>query len=224
MHKNSRRQYNGNTVKIHFSFEEGRCVLMAAWGHSYYIRPAVIKDPANKPREMSTKVLKMKNVPIAITSIENICPEDISNHIAIFCINWMLKDRLFVASEDVLTVKEGKTTILSFPLVCSSLKYFSCSHMKENLTLFTYNLYWAHKLSFSPCPRCPKSEVTCQFWASAASRESERGTNINWTRQLLSSNTNTQHKYKTNTIHMHKCRGKHFKWTRQRPTTVQLYK
>ena len=100
-------------------------------------------------------------------------------------------------------MKEGKTTILSFPLVCSSLKYFSCSHMKENLTLFTYNLYWAHKLSFSPCPRCPKSEVTCQFWASAASRESERGTNaeanINWTRQLLSSNTNTQHKYTTNT-------------------------
>ena len=92
MHKNSRRQYNGNTVKIHFSFGEGRCVLMAAWGPSYYIRPAVIKDPANKPREMSTKVLKMKNVPIAITGIENLCPEDISNHIAIFCINWMLKD------------------------------------------------------------------------------------------------------------------------------------
>ena len=130
-----------------------------------------------------------------------------------------------------LTVKEGKTTILSFPLVCSSLKYFSCSHMKENLTLFTYNLYWAHKLSFSPCPRCPKSEVTCQFWASAASRESERGTNLNWTRQLLSNNTYAQHKYNTNTtqiqnkyktstkqIHnkydtnttqMHKCRGKH---------------
>ena len=63
-------------------------------------------------------------------------------------------------------------------------------------------------------PRCPKSEVTCQFWASAASRESERGTNaeanINWTRQLLSSNTNTQHKYnKTNTTQIYKFRGKH---------------
>ena len=79
MEKNNRRQYNGNTVKIHFSFEEGRCVLMAAWGHSYYIRPAVIKDPANKPREMSPKVLKMKNVPIAITNIENICPEDMGH-------------------------------------------------------------------------------------------------------------------------------------------------
>ena len=198
MHKNSRRQYNGNTVKIHFSFEEGRCVLMAAWGPSYYIRPEVIKDPANKPREMSTKVLKMKNVPIAITSIENICPEDISNHIAIFCINWMLKDWLFVASEDVLTVKEGKTTILSFPLSAHHSNISRCSHMKENLTLFTYDLYWAHKLSFSPLPgpRCPKSEVTCQFWASAASRESERGTNAE-------ANIN---------------------WTRQRPTTVQRYR
>ena len=84
LNKNSRRQYNGNTVKIHFSFGEGRCVLMAAWGPSYYIRPAVIKDPANKPREMSPKVLKMKSLPIAITSIENIYSENINNHIAFF--------------------------------------------------------------------------------------------------------------------------------------------
>ena len=71
-------------MKIHFSFEEGRCVLMAAWGHSYYIRPAVIKDPANKPREMSPKVPKMKSLPIAITSIENICPDDIKTTYCLF--------------------------------------------------------------------------------------------------------------------------------------------
>ena len=216
LNKNSRRQYNGNTVKIHFSFGEGRCVLMAAWGHSYYIRPAVIKDPANKPREMSPKVPKMKSLPIAITSIENICPDDIKKNILPFLPSLVVIGLFVCSLWRCLTVKEGKTTILSFPLVCSSLKYFSCSHMKENLTLFTYDLYWAHKLSFSPLPgpRCPKSEVTCQFWASAASRESERGTNaeanINWTRQLLSSNTNTQHKYnKTNTTQIYKFRGKH---------------
>ena len=118
LNKNSRRQYNGNTVKIHFSFGEGRCVLMAAWGHSYYIRPAVIKDPANKPREMSPKVLKMMSRPIAITGVENICPEDIKT----YCIVWLLKDYSFVASEDVLTVKEGNTTIISF-LHCKLLHY-----------------------------------------------------------------------------------------------------
>ena len=110
-------------------------------------------------------------------------------------------------------MKEGKT-ILSFVLTSHHSNISRCSHMKENLRLFTYDLYWAHKLSFSPCPRCPKSEVTCQFWASAASRESERGTNaeanINWTRQLLSSNSNTKHKYnKTNTTQIYKFRGKH---------------
>ena len=90
LNKNSRRQYNGNTVKIHFSFGEGRCVLMAAWGPSYYIRPAVIKDPANKPREMSPKVPKMKSLPIAITSIENICPDDIKKTYCLFCLVWLL--------------------------------------------------------------------------------------------------------------------------------------
>ena len=90
MHKNSRRQYNENAVKIHFSFEEGRFVLMAAWGPSYYIRPAVIKDPANKPREMSPKVPKMKSLPIAITSIENICPDDIKKTYFLFCLVWLL--------------------------------------------------------------------------------------------------------------------------------------